>query len=107
MAAVVARATIGTRSTFTFDPLIVSINVGEVVQKVNPPKAALGYAGSDTSDRPPPPGCKSLGTRGVFAPILGGIWVIRFGDRRREFREHQDNAALLRMMAGDADATKD
>jgi hypothetical protein len=33
--------------------------------------------------------------------------VIRWGDRRREFREQRDDAALLRMMAGDADATKD
>jgi hypothetical protein len=42
---------------------------------------------------------------GVFAPVLGGMWVIRWGDRRREFREQQDDAALLRMMAGESDGT--
>jgi Flp pilus assembly protein TadB len=43
---------------------------------------------------------------GVFAPVLGGIWVIRWGDRRREFREQQDDAALLRMMAGESDGAR-
>jgi Flp pilus assembly protein TadB len=49
-----------------------------------------------------------LAVLGVFAPILAAIWLIRWGDRRREFREQQDDAALLRMMAGDTDgAAKD
>jgi hypothetical protein len=42
---------------------------------------------------------------GVFAPILGPIWLIRWGDRRREFRERQDDADLLRLMAGDAEGS--
>jgi Flp pilus assembly protein TadB len=49
-----------------------------------------------------------LAVLGIFAPILAAVWIIRWGDRRRTFREEQDDAALLRMMAGDSDGpTKD
>jgi uncharacterized BrkB/YihY/UPF0761 family membrane protein len=49
-----------------------------------------------------------LAVLGVFAPILAAVWIIRWGDRRRAFREEQDDAALLRMMAGDPEGpTKD
>jgi hypothetical protein len=34
------------------------------------------------------------------------MWVIRWGDRRREFREQQGDAALLRMMAGESDGVR-
>jgi Flp pilus assembly protein TadB len=43
---------------------------------------------------------------GAFAPVLGGMWVVRWGDRRRELHEQQDDAALLRMMAGESDGAR-
>jgi Flp pilus assembly protein TadB len=36
----------------------------------------------------------------VVGPIVAPFWLIRWGDRRREFREQQEDAALLRMMTG-------
>jgi len=36
----------------------------------------------------------------VVGPIVAPFWLIRWADRRREFREQQEDAALLRMMTG-------